>query len=207
MNNNHYLIKLYLFVLFSVLMGVLMSSTSEYLKEKRWAYLNLTSSSSSNSKPTVDNNNNSLMPTTTTDTDPTSGISKELLAAAAAKKSIILADSALYGTLSPRETVSGQLIAVKSRSIPKFKSSNKNEYSSSQQQLQQQQRRPGVDSKGCNDYLNKNLPEKFVALVSRGDCSFDRKIYVALRNNASAIIIHNNDQDVFTMYTYTSRLD
>lgn len=141
---------------------LLASTSSSYLKEKRWAYLNITSRISDEIKDFY------------------------------SKKNIILADSALYGTESSFRVVSGQLIAVKSRSLPKYGNSRAS-------------RR--IDSFGCTDYLNPNRPDSFIALVSRGDCSFDHKINVAIRNNASAIIIHNNDQDVFTMFTDTSELN
>ena len=147
-----------LFLLFALLFA---SSDGSYLKEKRWAYLNITSRISDEIKDFY------------------------------SKKNIILADSALYGTESSYRVVSGRLMAVKSRSLTKY-GSNK------------LARR--IDSFGCTDYLNADRPDSFIALVSRGDCSFDHKINVAIRNNASAIIIHNNDQDVFTMFTDTSEL-
>lgn len=37
--------------------------------------------------------------------------------------------------------------------------------------------------------------------MSRGECSFEKKIQIANENKAQAIIIYNSEADVFTMIT------
>jgi hypothetical protein len=95
-------------------------------------------------------------------------------------KYLYLSDSAVYGFNSPSRPIKARLISVNCLNNP-------NNLTGS------------VNTKGCSKYVNPNLPQHFVALVSRGDCPFEKKITVAVENKAIAIIIHNIDQDVFTM--------
>ena len=99
---------------------------------------------------------------------------------AADSKYLYLSDSAVYGFNSPSRPITARLISVNCLNNP-------NNLTGS------------VNTKGCSKYVNPNMPDQFVALVSRGDCPFEKKIAVAVENKAIAIIIHNIDQDVFTM--------
>jgi hypothetical protein len=99
-------------------------------------------------------------------------------------KYLYLSDSAVYGFNSPSKTISGRLISVQSLSNPNNATN--------------------VNSRGCTKYVNPNLNEPFIALVSRGECSFEKKISMAADNKALGIIIHNSDQDVFTMLIKSS---
>ncbi len=95
-------------------------------------------------------------------------------------KYLALSDSAVYGFNSPARSITARLISVNCYNNPNNASS-------------------GINTRGCSKYVNPNMPETFVALVSRGDCPFERKIGIAVENKAIGIIIHNIDQDVFTM--------
>ena len=51
---------------------------------------------------------------------------------------------------------------------------------------------------GCSPLINNNIPSsgEWIALIQRGDCSFQTKITnAALKNNASAVVIYNNEAD------------
>ena len=91
-------------------------------------------------------------------------------------RSLVMFDSGLYGNISPKKKVYGQVVPVTSV--------KNNNY---QPQF------------GCDDYTQKSLPKDYVAFVSRGGCTFAQKVKTALRNKASAIIIYNNQNDLFTM--------
>ena len=99
-------------------------------------------------------------------------------------KYVILIDSALYGINSPNNPVSGQLVSILSSSS-----------------LEGDGDKPSQNHMGCSAYLNQNLPAKYVALVQRGECSFEQKVKVAIENNASAIIIYNVDQNILNIYS------
>ncbi|CAF0724972.1 unnamed protein product [Brachionus calyciflorus] len=105
-------------------------------------------------------------------------------------KNLLLTDSALYSIYSPIYPVYAQLIEAQSIDI-KLNDSNKNET---------------ITNMGCSDYLNENLPQNYIALVSRGVCTFERKVQVAIANKALAIIIYNNDLDIITMYIRNSTI-
>jgi hypothetical protein len=95
-------------------------------------------------------------------------------------KYLTLSDSAVFGFNSPVGSITARLISVNCFNYPNNASS-------------------GINTRGCSKYVNQNMPETFVALVSRGDCPFERKIGIAVENKAIGIIIQNIDQDVFTM--------
>lgn len=61
-------------------------------------------------------------------------------------KNIILSDTAIYGINSPSYTVRAKLISIRSND----------------------ELDPSITSdRGCTAYLNQNLPDKYIALVSR----------------------------------------
>lgn len=94
-------------------------------------------------------------------------------------------ETGLYSLYSPINEVNGQLIEAQ----------NIDEDANNSVQNQT------WTNNGCTDYINKNLPEKYIVLVSRGVCTFQRKIEIAVANKASAIIIYNNDLSVITMFS------
>ena len=104
-------------------------------------------------------------------------------------KNILFTDSALYSLYSPIYQVYARLIEVQSIEI-NLNDSNKNQT---------------ISNWGCSDYVNQNLPENYIALVSRGVCTFERKVQVAIANKASAVIIYNNDLDIITMYIKSNK--
>lgn len=95
------------------------------------------------------------------------------------QQNLLLFDSVLYGFNSPQYTVYGQLVKVIS-------------FNTSSMQ---------VNNYGCARYLNENLPQKYVALVSRGGCSFEHKIKIAYESQASAIIVYNTENSAFIMFS------
>jgi hypothetical protein len=125
-------------------------------------------------------------------------------------KNLILADSALYGFNSPSNQVFGRVMSVKcADQVNYFLDSNSTSTNETNQTqaLSTQQSVIALNDKGCcSTYSNRNeLPNDFIALVSRGDCSFDKKIMVAAENGAKAIIIYNDDQNLFTMLSRSNR--
>ena len=112
-------------------------------------------------------------------------------------KNVLLTDSAIYGLNSPIEIVSGQVVIVNSLSNSINLSSS---LSSSSNQFDD------TKSSGCSKYINQNLPVNYIALVSRGECTFETKIQVATDNKASAIIIYNSDEEMFTMLTRATKI-
>ncbi|RNA26671.1 E3 ubiquitin-ligase RNF130-like [Brachionus plicatilis] len=97
-------------------------------------------------------------------------------------KNILFSDSALYSLYSPIYEVYAQLIEAK----------NVDENDSAENQT--------LTNNGCSNYINANLPENYIVLVSRGVCTFERKVQIAVANKALAVIIYNNDQNVITMF-------
>jgi hypothetical protein len=102
-------------------------------------------------------------------------------------KYLYLSDSAVYGFNSPSRPITARLISVNCLNNPNNLTA-------------------GINTRGCSKYVNSNLPEHFVALVNRGDCPFEKKIAIAVENRAIAIIIHNIDQDVFTMLIKSKKI-
>lgn len=109
-------------------------------------------------------------------------------------KNVLLTDSALYGLNSPSDIVSGPLVVVKSIADSSMRASSDSSNSSTDKQVM-------INSNGCSKYVNTNLPSDYIALVSRGECTFETKIQVAVENKAIGIIIYNTDEDLFTMLT------
>lgn len=53
------------------------------------------------------------------------------------------------------------------------------------------------DNTGCNDFYLGNIPETFqswIALIKRGNCTFDLKVENARRYGANGVIIYNDDR-------------
>ena len=94
-------------------------------------------------------------------------------------QSILLFDSILFGFNSPQNAQFGQLIKTIS-----FNSSNSK-----------------FNNYGCSRYVNELLPSNYVALVSRGECSFETKIKIAFECKASAIIVYNSENSAFVMFS------
>ncbi len=122
-------------------------------------------------------------------------------------KNLILADSALYGFNSPSNQVFSRVMSVKCADhVNNFADSNSTFTNQTESFLTQQPTTVLNDKGCCSTYSNRNeLPSDFVALVSRGDCSFDKKIIVAAENGARAIIIYNDDQNLFTMLSRSNQ--
>lgn len=121
-----------------------------------------------------------LLNITTLITDPVENITR--------MNNILLSDSALYSSNSPNKVVSAELIPVFSRVI------NSNDIPDNIELANI------TNPFGCTNYINENLPENYIALVSRGECTFEKKVQVALACKASAIIIYNNELDVIIMF-------
>lgn len=111
-------------------------------------------------------------------------------------KTNFLTDSALYGTNSPYYPIQAQLVATISYA------QNDNYFDKGVGNLTSQLE----NSYGCSTYQNANLPDNYIALVSRGECTFERKIQVAVECGALAIIIYNSDQDIFTMLVRSKQI-
>jgi hypothetical protein len=121
-------------------------------------------------------------------------------------KNVLLTDSALYGLNSPTNQVMGPLVVVKS--IADSASSLTTESlitdstdAAAAATTTTQAAQPVLNSNGCTRYINQNLPENYIALVSRGECPFETKIQVATESKAAGVIIYNTEEDTFTMLT------
>lgn len=93
-------------------------------------------------------------------------------------------DSTLYSLYSPIFEVDGQLIEAKNY----------------EQETNISSKNKTLTNDGCSKYINTNLPENYIVLVSRGVCTFEQKVQIAVANKASAIIIYNNDHNIITMF-------
>lgn len=98
---------------------------------------------------------------------------------------LLLFDSILYGFSSPKHTEYGQLVKALSFNTSSMQANNY----------------------GCTKYVNEILPEKYVAIVSRGECSFERKISVAFENKASALIVYNTENSAFIMFSNSNSIN
>jgi hypothetical protein len=96
-------------------------------------------------------------------------------------QNLLFTDAAVYGTNSPANVTLAQLILVVNTNVDPVKNTS---YET---------------NLGCAKYENAMLPLNYIALVSRGECTFDRKIQVAVESKARAIFVFNDQPDVFTM--------